>query len=56
MVGERRLRNLSGMTGSSQSKIKDQEEPSKLSGNLLSEKLWTLMLKKDKHVERLFQS
>ena len=56
MVGERILRNLSNMTSSSKYKIKEQEEQSKISGHLLTEKIRTLMLEKDKHVERLFQS
>ena len=44
------------MAGSLQSRIKDQEEQSTFSGNLLAYKISTLMLDKDKHVERLFQN
>ena len=47
---------MSDMTGSSQSNIKDQEEQSKLSGHLIADKIRTMMLEKDKNVERLFQS
>ena len=50
------LRNLTNMTGSSQSKIKDKEEQSKLSGHLLAENITTLILKKDKNIEQRFQS
>ena len=44
------------MTGYLQSKIKDQEEQSKLFGHLIAENIQTLMLKNSNHVEKQFQS
>ena len=50
------MRKLSDMTGSSKSKIMEHEEQLKFSGHFLDENMRTLMLEKEKHVERLFQS
>ena len=50
------MRKLLDMTVSYQSKIKEHEKQSKFSGKLLSEEIITLMLGKENHVERLFQS